>query len=262
MSLLTPFGHGHDVRLESANRAKADIDSPLPFSRDLSGPKPKNPRSIASDDLALAAVHGRRGGRPAGLSSQQDRGPAPLDGCAPPPSRRGRTARQCGRSGGTARAALPSLSSTSSGTPSTRAQHFHCAIASSPSVATNSGTLRPLSRCSSMTATAAGSSPSGGSSPHADAAEFVHRHADFHADAAHRAPQHHALAIELDVANLPVGAAVARRIAHRQGVGVEPQRAARPGGPVDSHDDASKLSQPGLCARSWRDHAAEPSESA
>ena len=141
----------------------------------------------------------------------------------------------------------PSPSATSSGTPSTRLQDFHCAMASSPSVATNSGTVRPLSRCSSMTATAAGSSPSGGNVRMVTPANSRHEHADFHANTAHLAAEHDALAIEFDVTNLSVRAAVARRIAHGQGVGVEPQRAARPRGPVDTHIDASKLPAGLMC---------------
>ena len=54
-----------------------------------------------------------------------------------------------------------------------------------------------------MTATAAGSSPSGGSIRMRDAAEFRDRHADLHPDAAHRAPQHDALAIEFDLPDCP-----------------------------------------------------------
>ena len=92
----------------------------------------------------------------------------------------------------------------------------------------NSGTDSPLSRCSSMTATAAGCVALRRQHPHADAAKLRDRHADLHPDAAHRAPHHDALAVEFDLADLPVGAAVARRVAHGQGEGVEPQRAARP----------------------------------
>ena len=96
----------------------------------------------------------------------------------------------------------------------------------------------------------------------ADAAEFRDRHADLHADAAHRAPQHHALAVELDLADLPVRPAVARRIAHGQGEGVEPQRAARPRGPVDTHVDASNSPRRAFLPGRDAIMPPEPSESA
>jgi hypothetical protein len=60
----------------------------------------------------------------------------------------------------------------------------------------------------------------------------------------HLAAEHDPLAVEFDLADVPVRAIVARRVADRQGEGV-----------------ASKLSQPGFCARSWGDHADELSES-
>jgi hypothetical protein len=47
---------------------------------------------------------------------------------------------------------------------------------------------------------------------HTDAVKFGDRHADVHADAAHRAAQHHAIAVEFDCPALSVGAAVARGI--------------------------------------------------
>ena len=123
---------------------------------------------------------------------------------------------------------------------------------------------RPVSRCSSTTATAAGSWPSGGSVRMRDAAEFVHRHADVHPHAAHRAAQHDALAIDFD---LPHSARPRRRRARhsaRAGRGVEPQRAARPGGlPPTPILTPRNCSQPGFCRPvDGRNHAAAPSESA
>ena len=156
----------------------------------------------------------------------------------------------------------PSPSATSSGTPSTRLQDFHCAMASSPSVATNSGTVRPLIAMFEHDGDGGRLLALGRQCSHGNAGEFGHEHADFHANAAHLAAEHDALAVEFDVANLSIGAAVARGITHGQGVGVEPQRAARPRGPVDTHIDASKLPSQAYVPGHARDHAAEPSESA
>ena len=64
---------------------------------------------------------------------------------------------------------------------------------------------------------------------HADAAEIRDPHAEFHRNAAHRAPHHDALAIELNLSDFPVRSAILRGEPHGQGEGVEPQRAARPG---------------------------------
>ena len=55
------------------------------------------------------------------------------------------------------------------------------------------------------------------------------RHVDRHLDAAQRAPQHHALAVQLDDAHALVGSLVAGRETDREGKGVEPLDAARPG---------------------------------
>ena len=77
----------------------------------------------------------------------------------------------------------------------------------------------------------------GGEETHGDAAERRNRNADIHANAAHGTLQRDAVAIELDLTNLPIRPpAVARRVAHRESERVEPQQAARPGGPVGTHD--------------------------
>ena len=67
----------------------------------------------------------------------------------------------------------------------------------------------------SMTATAAGCRPRAAACAWLTPRNSRNRHADLHADAGDRAVEHHALAIEFDVANLPVRAAV--RAAKRTG---------------------------------------------
>jgi hypothetical protein len=86
----------------------------------------------------------------------------------------------------------------------------------------------------------------GGQRAERHAAELVDRQPDLHGDAAHRPHQDDALAVKVDLADLAVSAAVARRIARGQSERVEPQRTARPHRPVDTHGDASKLSHAGL----------------
>ena len=64
--------------------------------------------------------------------------------------------------------------------------------------------------------------------PDGDAAEGGHRHVQRHAHAAHRAPQHHAFAVQIDDAAAPVGRSIGGLEAHGQKERVEPQCAARP----------------------------------
>ncbi len=202
---------------------------------------------VPRDDLALAAMHHRLGRRPAGLAPHQEARPPPFDGAAAPAARRGRTdARRCRcvRNGSRSE---PSPSTTSSGRPSTRPQDFHSRHQVVAVARHEQRHRKAASRCSSITAVAAGSSPSARQHPHADAAKLGDRHADVHADAAHRAPQHDAIAIELDLPDLSVRAAVARRIAHGQGEGVEPQRAARPERGPNTHLTPQTLPAGLLC---------------
>ena len=82
-----------------------------------------------------------------------------------------------------------------------------------------------------------------------------------HAHAANGTMQHHALAIELDLAHEAVGTGVMRLEADGQREGVEPQRTARPSG-IDPACCCLTphvfVSPPGFCSRSLRETLSQP----
>src|ERR1700754_2365158 len=69
-----------------------------------------------------------------------------------------------------------------------------------------------------------------------NAEEFVDAKIYRHANAADGTPHHDTFAVDFDMPDAAIGAAIARFKAHRQRMGVELQAAARPGGlhPTDS----------------------------
>ena len=167
------------------------------------------------------------GGRSAWLAPHQDRRPAPLDGVAPPPPRRGLTHHETadpaerfaeravaiGNEQRYAEYAGPGFPLRHGVVAFGRDEQRH----GEPDIAVlqhdgNGGRLVALGRQGS----------------HRDPGEFGHTHADFHRNAAHLAAEHDALAVEFNVANLSVRAIVAGSVTDGKVVGVEPQRAARP----------------------------------
>ncbi len=117
----------------------------------------------------------------------------------------------------------PSSSATRSGRPSTRPQDCHSATMSSLSVARTAAATKTGRRARAPRRSNSGAcSASAKSRPDGDAAECRDRQIQRHAHAAHRAAQHHALAMQVDDAQALVGRFVGGGKAHGQGEGVEP----------------------------------------
>ena len=137
-------------------------------------------------------TRGSADGRP-GLRRIRKRGRRHLIGGAAPPRGRARR-RRCRRCDGTARATSRRLDHQQR-----QSEHAAPGFPFGDQVvavgAMNSGTDRPPSRCSSMTAVAAGSSPSAGNIRMLTPRNSATGTPTIHADAAHRAPQHDAVAI-------------------------------------------------------------------
>ena len=86
--------------------------------------------------------------------------------------------------------------------------------------------------------------------PDGDAAKGRDRHIQRHAHAAHRPPQHHALAVQIDNAPALIGRFVGGFKTHGQGEGVEPRAAARPGSePAGFHLTPRNFRLPPGCCR-------------
>ena len=94
-----------------------------------------------------------------------------------------------------------------------------------------------------------------------DAEKIADADVDRHLHAADGTAQHDAFAVKFDVPHAAVCAGIMRIEADGQGMGVEPQCAARPGG-IDPAccclTPHGFISPPGLCSRSMCETVAEP----